>query len=145
MRLGCRPLYSIAIVYRLKLSTLQANDCPAPIPFLLFLRARPGLESSAVKKAATKTLQPTQPRILARFRPLRPVLAQFTSKRMTSTTHKPRVLLTGKIDFAHAEWQALSDIAILEVCNPTDFQILTKLESRFQRSLAIHPRPQRKV
>ena len=28
---------------------------------------------------------------------------------------KPRVLLIGEIDFAHDEWNALSDIATLEV------------------------------
>jgi len=33
---------------------------------------------------------------------------------------KPRVLLTGEIDFAKAEWNALSDIAALEVLAVVD-------------------------
>jgi len=34
---------------------------------------------------------------------------------MTVSTQKPRVLLTGAIDWAHDEWNALSDVATLEV------------------------------
>jgi hypothetical protein len=34
---------------------------------------------------------------------------------MFRTAQKPRVLLTGKIDFALDEWHALSDVATLEV------------------------------
>ena len=34
---------------------------------------------------------------------------------MPPSSQKPRVLLTGKIDWAHDEWNALSDIATLEV------------------------------
>jgi len=34
---------------------------------------------------------------------------------MAQKTEKPRVLLTGNIDFAHDEWNSLSDIATLEV------------------------------
>ena len=35
---------------------------------------------------------------------------------MCLSMKKPRVLLTGKIDFALEEWNALSDVATLEVC-----------------------------
>ena len=34
---------------------------------------------------------------------------------MAPSTPKPRVLLTGEIDFAQQEWNALSDVATLEV------------------------------
>jgi hypothetical protein len=34
---------------------------------------------------------------------------------MGSMTERPRVLLTGEIDWAHGEWDALSDVATLEV------------------------------
>jgi len=36
---------------------------------------------------------------------------------MARGNKKPRVLLTGAIDWAHGEWNALSEIATLEVCN----------------------------
>ena len=34
---------------------------------------------------------------------------------MSPSVQKPRVLLTGKIDWAHDEWNALADVASLEV------------------------------
>ena len=34
---------------------------------------------------------------------------------MSPSSRKPRVLLTGEIDWAHDEWNALSDVATLEV------------------------------
>ena len=39
----------------------------------------------------------------------------YSTFRMTKD--KPLVLLTGEIDWAHDEWNSLSDVATLKVCN----------------------------
>jgi hypothetical protein len=50
---------------------------------------------------------------------LSPLLSTFILEsrcnRMSPSSRKPRVLLTGEIDWAHDEWNALSDVAALEV------------------------------
>lgn len=40
---------------------------------------------------------------------------QLSRNAMSQPTQKPRVLLVGVIDFAHEEWEALKDVATLEV------------------------------
>jgi hypothetical protein len=37
---------------------------------------------------------------------------------MSPSKQKPKVLLTGEIDWAHDEWNALSDVATLQVRFP---------------------------
>jgi hypothetical protein len=41
--------------------------------------------------------------------------ASLYQVKMSPSNEKPRVLLTGEIDWAQDEWNALSDVATLEV------------------------------
>jgi hypothetical protein len=65
---------------------------------------------------------------------------------MSPSAPKPRVLLTGEIEFAHEEWNALSDVATLEVL-PTPFikDRLTPIGGRLFESKGLHQRLTQKV
>jgi glyoxylate reductase len=58
---------------------------------------------------------------------------------MSPSSQKPRVLLTGEIDWAHDEWDALSDVATLEIADSKDREAFIKdLKGKYNGVFAIY-------